>query len=238
MKIEPNRFEKILKMLSLYDAGKAYIDPIEISFSEDSITVAQMDQSYTTATIAKYPTTIFKDYETVGSKKLNTNLIKDLGKFFKVDDLVEINFTDDKIVITGKMERLEDGYPSIKVDKVRGNVVLKDWGYTTEKLEAVKGYKVEVAHFKDVSDDVITFEYGDTLKLIIEHDLKKYTRQIPIINSFGDSEGSRSLSGDLFNRVTANFEGQIWLVFTQEPIIFTWSSDNVIVTYIVAPVVR
>lgn len=237
MKIEPSKFEQMLRILSLYEGGKGYIDPIEIDFTEEGIKVAQADPSYTAVVIAKYPPTIFKDYNAVGTKKFNTDLVKELAKFFKMDETITLEFTEEKLLIKGKMEKLEDGYPSTETNRLQSNITLKDWGFTTDKIEPTRGYKVDIGYLKDIDGEIVTFEYGDNLKVIVEHDLRKYTRQVSISTSFGDSEGKQSIAGNLFKRVVNNLDGQIWIVFSQEPIIFSWGRENAVVTYITAPVV-
>jgi len=238
LKIEPKNFEKMLKVLSLYEAGKGYIDPLEINFSNDEIKVQQADSSFTTAVIAKYPVTYFSDYETIGTKRLNVDyLVKTLSKYFKADSTINVEFGDDELILRGEMETFEDAYSTYEICKFESNIILEDWGFITDKMNLKKGYKIDSAFLKDISNETIIFEYGKELKVIVESDNRRYTRKIPIVSSIGEDEGRRMISGDIFGRIASNTDGNIWIVFTQEPVIFTQTLDKAIITYIVAPMV-
>jgi len=238
LKIEPKNFEKMLRVLSLYESGKGYIDPIEIDFSNNEIKVQQADSSFTTAVIARYPITYFSDYEAVGIRRLNVDyLVRTLSKYFKGDSAIDVEFGNDKLVLRGKMETFEDAYSTYDVQVFESNIILKEWGYTTDKLNLEKGYKIDSIFLKDVTNETIIFEYGKELKIIVESDNRRYTRKIPIISVLGEGEGRRMISGDIFGRIAGSTDGNIWLVFTQEPVIFTQTLDKAVITYIVAPMV-
>jgi len=166
LKLEKVRLEQILTQGSIYSKGKPLFEPIKLAFREDGLWVAMTDQSHTLAAIAHYTPGFFEEYGVSGEYIVSAyNLVRALKKVMKGVPIVNVEFKDDRIIISGENITISD---TIREQEL----------FTVEKFDELEGiyvpskdaiyaiYSVEIPELASLDfKEVMEFTFGNTIKV-------------------------------------------------------------------------
>jgi len=237
--IEPAKFEKLLRMVSLPKASKALLEPVEFHFDENGLWVRQYDNANIVAVIANFRPGYFQEYNIMPSFQVSaSSILPDLRKVLKLDRAIKIFLTEDKIFFKGELEEYSDLRPNIAVYSIEPDkIVERPFGFCSSRLNPHKIYRLDVGQLELMKAEEISFEYGDVLTAEIASETKSYRRRlVHEANPAGEGSGRVTLYYDILQRVVKNLSGMVYMVFTEEgPVIFSQKTDVYSLTYVIAP---
>ena len=239
LSLEPSKFEKLLKIVSLPKTSKALLEPVEFEFDDKGLWVRQYDSASIVAVLANFKPAYFQEYNIMPVFQVSpSSLLPDLRKVLKLEKVVKILLDEDKIVFRGEYEEYSDLRPNIAVNKIEADkVVEKHFGFCSAKLNPHKIYRLDISQLELMKAEEISFEYGKTLVAMISTETKSYKRRlIHEANPAGDGEGRVTLYYDLVQRVVRNMSGMVYIAFTEQgPVLFSQKTDAFTVTYVLLP---
>jgi hypothetical protein len=251
MKTEPSTLVNILKASFLRKAKNPTIDPVAIDFGEKEIKISQMDNSNVLLLLHTYSTSIFKDYKPFSVKKISNDVLDFLSDSFKTDETIDLNFTDDTMIIEGLKERLKyrlstadaETYDG-EVEEVKANE--KKIGLVPTNLAKL----IKSSYLIDISEltapiltvgDTIVFDYKEkelSATVTSPDGSAVFNKRIEFSDSDFKEEGKITISTDLLKRIIDVLNGKIWITFTKEPIIISQVDDKKTLTYVMAAIVE
>jgi hypothetical protein len=238
--IDPTTLINILKSGFLRKSTKnPTVEPLALDFRDDGLYIVQLDSTNTMFLLHYYPKSVFSAYKVSGLKKIKSDILDYLGKSFKIDSTINVSFTENDIVVEGKRERLRQALSALET-KPDKPVELKktEVGFLTSKLAVRSAYLVDVSELSSVLDsDEVRFEYdGSGITATVESSDKtvEYNKKIVPIRTKGSESGKVVISSELLSRVLDVLSGQVWLAFTEEPIVVSHIEGEKILTYILA----
>ena len=215
MKIEPAKFEKMLRMLML-PKNKPLIPVVQLLFGENGVECRQMDSGMVIAVIANFQKKYFREYEASGEVKITDTIFNIIRKKFEGDEVIEVEFGD-KVTLKGKIDKYTEPATTVEVNAIEEDKIKRVGGVAIpSKAKPVKTYVIDVAYLKDIEAEKIIFEYGD--KLIVKvKDTGEFERTIPFSRSEGDGSGSAIVAGEYLTPIIKNLSGEVFLIFTNGP---------------------
>ncbi|RLE79014.1 MAG: hypothetical protein DRJ52_09310 [Thermoprotei archaeon] len=238
--IEPAKFEKLLKMVSLPKAANPLIKTIEFDFDNKGLWVRQVDEAEVVAVLANFSPNYFLKYSILPSFQISAkSVLPDLRKVMKPEKVVKIFLDEDRIVFKG--EYVE--YSVLRLDSVLNKieadtVVEYSFGFCATNLNPHKIFRLDISQLDLLKAEEITFEYGKTLTAMISMETKGYKRRLIHEANSGEGSGRVTLYYDIVEKIVKNMSGLIYLVFTEEgAVLFSQKRGTFTTTYIVFPVI-
>jgi len=238
MKVEPVKFERLMRLLMLPSAGKPFIDPVEVNFTSGGLKVGVTDEGQVIGVVANFKPEYFKEYEEIGTVKLTSTMRGAVSKKFKVDEVIDVKFGD-SIEFKGKIEEYKEKPTEvpcnlIELEKLKGSGSI----LIPRKATPLRYYELDVSTLKDLEDEKVILNYGDKLEAVIKTEISTYRKSLSFTRTGPtDAKGSIIVDLDYLNRVIANLEGSITLVFTVEggPLVIAQGAKEYNLTYFIMP---
>jgi hypothetical protein len=186
-----------------------------------------------------YPKSIFGEYNVRGIKKVKNEIIDYLARSFKNDTAINVSFTENEIIVEGAREKLRQ-LLSVMDTEPKKSVEIKrtEMGFLPSTLKAKSAYLIDVAELGSVLDsDEVRFEYnneGITATVKSTDETTEYNKKIVPIRTEGNESGKAIISSDLLSRVLDTLAGQVWLIFTEEPVVVSYTDGEKVLSYVLA----
>lgn len=243
LEIDPLRLQKLLKWTGLAKQTKPTIDPIVLELQENYGLIRQLDSTETVAVILRLDKSYFTSYATGKLVFPVADLLKILQKVFKTEKTVKISVDEkeSKLVIEGTKEKLKILMPGeAEVKSLKSNLEFIDpVGLVPSELKPAVGYLVDLDELRATGADKIKFNYGESVTLVIDETTMTYERKLSYSNRYGSGEGTVTIDGSIFDKISKIMTGPGWLLFTKEgPMMVAQNTKEYNLTYILTPMVE
>jgi len=243
MKVEPNILVGMLKSSILRKTTRnPTIDPVAINFDEDAVKIYQLDNTNVLLILHKYNPSLFKEYKAFGLRKVSNDALDYFLDSFKSDAEVSLDFTNDTLIVEGARERLKYKLSTADAKIYDKEVKETDVGLLPPKLadSITASYLIDINEIASpvlLNGDEIIFTYNEK-ELIASVSSSSgsttYDKKVGFIKNKVKSSGKVSLTTDMARRLIDVLNGQVWITFTSEPMVFSQIDKQRNLTFIVA----
>jgi hypothetical protein len=248
IKIEPNRFQKLLEALMIAKSSKPMIDPVVLEFDETGVTSRGV---YSTAmgVYARLEKSFFLEYESKKENVVVPSIFKDrLGWGFKEAE-AEIHTKGDTLHADGKKDHFDTNTEALEPKKLPWEMILTDEGFLPDfnfehednpkwkkgsgKVKVVSSFKLDAKELDFPSAKEYRFEYLDgelTVKVV---DGGNYSSKV-IGKAVDKKDIKFALDGEYLSSIVKNLDGEILWVFDRDISIFIEKKKDCKKTYFLA----
>ncbi|MCW1309282.1 MAG: hypothetical protein QXP04_01170 [Candidatus Nanoarchaeia archaeon] len=226
MKVELPKLLKYLKSASV----NWEIDPFRLEF-KDRIRFGQLDPTHSILSFGEISPTLFKGYTEVGTITFSKQAYTQLKDRFKVDEEVDIDFSDGKLKVEGKLEKFIINMINVEAKEIP---VLEEtpYGYILPKIKEkpMKTFKLDIKEL-DIGgvSEVVRIKFADNLVVQSGDDEEgTYTKTLRISQAIGDGKGETALHGSIYSSIQDIFEGECWITLADQAPICIFKKDQFI----------
>ncbi len=238
MKIEPNRFKRMLENVLLYHGGTELDANVGV-FTDKGVSFKDISLEVVTV-IAMYGKKYFMEYEIAeDGVAFSKSLLAQMRDSFKTDESITVFTEGEKIHLAGKKERYEESLTIIEQVELPWEVVNDaTLGVVPKKLNPEIQVLIDPGVLRNLpkTGDYLFRSDGEKLELIIEDEVGKYTKEITLSKKEKLEEFEVRFESSYFNKVLSQFTGEVWLSMNEVAAVFSQKTKDFMLTYIVGSI--
>jgi DNA polymerase III sliding clamp (beta) subunit (PCNA family) len=232
--VTKSKLKKLLEFSSINEE----LDTIWWKYNQNGITQLQIDPAFTIMVLARIDKSYFTEFTAGGEGeiKIPTSIYDVVDKYFKETTSIELSLDANNLYLKSKNETYKSSLLSVELPKPDVTIEEKDYGLVPTLKANVRGvYSIDSEEWS-IKSDKIKIDYGETLTLTVELEGGSYSRFAKIFEK-RDITGSGSvlLDGKMFKNVIDLFEGPLYIIFTDGPVILSQKTSEYQISYVLAP---
>jgi DNA polymerase III sliding clamp (beta) subunit (PCNA family) len=229
---------KLKKLLEFSSINKE-LDTIWWKYDSNGIAQIQVDSAFTIMVLSKINKSYFTEYtaDGEGEIKIPTYIYDVVDKYFKEVTSIEFSVEGNNLYLKSKNENYKSSLLSVELPKPDIKIEEKDYGLIPTLKAKVNGvYGIDSEEWS-IKSDKVKIEYGETLKLTVELEGgSSYTRYTKIFDKHDiTGSGDVLLNGEMFKNIVDLFEGPLYIIFTEGPVILSQKTSEYSISYVLAP---